>query len=470
MAYLRVNVHFLGGHYHGQEWPPAPMRVFQALVAAGANSGLLNPLTESLRKLESMGPPRILAERLLSTDSFTAYVPRNSDDITLRQLYGANDSAAVFADRRARYDGQPTTRRWVQHPVSYEWELTDPEIEAPIRDLCDELTCLGRAEDMAYATADVVSFPTVDAARASWSTTASKRGTSVELRTTTNGSLDSLFYREQARRARTETRMFPSPPILYLEVPYRAGQIKSRRPAVLFDLMWPDHGPWRATRGKQVAAMVRHALGETARGVDRGYLMGHAPSDDLDDRLSWVPLPSLGHEHVDGRIRRVAVVGPVGESLESDRFRALVHSVRSAPLRQDGKPIGRMTQAENLAGAIKPYFGESAIWHSVTPVVLPGRTTRGRRQKGQFDRRKLEKLILKAVRDAGLPDPINFSYQAAPFERSGQRADTYSPLDRMRGFTRIHVKFQFPELISGPVIIGVGRHYGLGLLRAVEAS
>ena len=447
------------------------MRLFQALVAAGANSGLLDDtLTESLQKFESIGAPRILAERTLSTNPFTTYVPRNSDDITLRQLYGAYDSSTVLADRRARYDGQPTTRRWVQHPVSYEWELNDPAIEPSIRHLCHELTCLGRAEDMAYATAEVVNTPTVDETRESWSAVTSDRGASVRLRSTTSGSLHSLFSREQARRTRTETRVFPNPPILYREIPYRAGNVDRPRPVLLFDLTWPEHGPWHASRGKQVAAMVRHALGQAARGVDRGYLMGHAPPDDLDDRLSWVPLPSLGHEHVDGRIRRVAVFGPVGESQESERFRALTHSVRIAPLSQDDVPIGRMTQTEKLAGAITPYFGESTVWHSVTPVVLPGRTTRGRRQKGKFDGRKLEKLVLKAVRDAGLPNPVDFSYQVAPFERSGQRADAYSPLDRMRGFTRIHVKLRFPNQLTGPVVVGVGRHYGLGLFRAVRVG
>ena len=39
---LFMRVSFTTGRYHGEEWPPAPMRLFQALAAgAGAASDFL---------------------------------------------------------------------------------------------------------------------------------------------------------------------------------------------------------------------------------------------------------------------------------------------------------------------------------------------------------------------------------------------------------------------------------------------
>ena len=64
--HLCISVHFLGGEFHGRgdhgepEWPPSPLRLFQALVAAGAR---LDEGTgqEALQWLERQPAPSIVA-------------------------------------------------------------------------------------------------------------------------------------------------------------------------------------------------------------------------------------------------------------------------------------------------------------------------------------------------------------------------------------------------------------------------
>ena len=57
---LEIEVNFTAGHFHGEEWPPSPARLFQALVAGshrGAH-GLMNQAVrdEALRWLERQEP------------------------------------------------------------------------------------------------------------------------------------------------------------------------------------------------------------------------------------------------------------------------------------------------------------------------------------------------------------------------------------------------------------------------------
>jgi len=63
--HLDIHVTFTAGHFHGFEWPPAPTRLFQALVAGthrGAH-GLLHAdvRDRALEWLESLPAPAILA-------------------------------------------------------------------------------------------------------------------------------------------------------------------------------------------------------------------------------------------------------------------------------------------------------------------------------------------------------------------------------------------------------------------------
>jgi CRISPR-associated protein Csb2 len=462
--YLRIHVHFLGGHYHGEEWPPAPMRLMQAMVAGSAHAGRLRRDVDLFAWLERQTPPIIHAPHV-AAGKFTAYVPRNSDDITMRELYKGTSPHEASAKRRARYDGQDTSRRWINDAIIYEWQVDDAAQAECLGDISHELVCLGRAEDLAYASFDLAEAPLQEGSN-TWQPAPPTSFTRNLLRIPVAGSLASLECREHARRARIESKEFVNPPVIYGERNYDLGAAGYQWPFLLYDLDGMEPGSrlgWRHNEGVVVAAMIRHALDARVPDSLRGYATGHVGDGDPDDRLSWVPLPSIGHQHADGRIRRALLLGPKQETFDSLRWLEIMHALAHALLIQHGKPVGTMEPTDEISGAVRPYLEAGTRWHTVTPLVTHGRTTRGGKQKGKFDRRKAEKLILHALAKAGLPYPVRMHYQSAPFERSGRAAREYRVPQHLSGLSRFHVSVEFPEPVSGPVLAGVGSHFGLGL-------
>lgn len=83
--YLEVEVTFTASQYHGDEWPPSPARLFQALVAAshhGAHGRMHQAARDgALRWLEQQPPPTILAlpDSDRSNGQLINYVPNNDD-------------------------------------------------------------------------------------------------------------------------------------------------------------------------------------------------------------------------------------------------------------------------------------------------------------------------------------------------------------------------------------------------------
>lgn len=463
-SYLSIHVHFLAGHYHGVEWPPSPMRLLQAIVAGGARAGTIGSAEATLTWLERQNPPRIHAPPTRSGTAFTAYVPRNSDDLTVLSHYKGVPLYEVQAKRRTRYDAQPTVRRWVAEPVVYEWEVED-ELEARrVGALSQDLVCLGRAEDLAFAR-----FEIAGQARASssstWRPAVPTPGAQRNLlRIPTHNSFASLVARERARRARNESREYVDPFIVYDEQGYECGTDSARRPILFYELRSATGEPldWRHPDGVSVAAMLRHALRTRVPPELLGYAMGHIEAGDRDDRLSWVPLPSIEHLRSDGLIRRAMILGPTGEPHDSSRFREVRHALAHSPLLHRDSPIGALSEAEPGAG-LRRYLASGTTWHTVTPLVTHGKTTRGGAARGKFSARKAEKLILHALSAAGLPRVAALRFQTAPFERACRAAGEYRVPAHLAGLSRFHVAVTFAESVVGPVLAGTGRHYGFGL-------
>lgn len=92
--YLSFSVTFLDPLFHGRgdseapEWPPSPMRLFQALVA-GSRAGCknirwsmdeLNPTRAAFLWLERQAPPNILTPAATLASAYTLAVPNNDSD------------------------------------------------------------------------------------------------------------------------------------------------------------------------------------------------------------------------------------------------------------------------------------------------------------------------------------------------------------------------------------------------------
>lgn len=104
-------------------------------------------------------------------------------------------------------------------------------------------------------------------------------------------------------------------------------------------------------------------------------------------------------------------------------------------------------------------MGSSTTWSTVTPVILPGHDDRSST--------KAERLLLKAFLQSGMTaeqvDSIQeLDWQKAPLRAGTQHAAKYLPPDGVRG-PMFHVRLRFAEPFSGPLLVGSGRHRGVGV-------
>ncbi len=191
------------------------------------------------------------------------------------------------------------------------------------------------------------------------------------------------------------------------------------------------------------------------------YVCGHTERGQEARRLSYVPLPSIGHAHSDGGIRRALVVLPVADS------RTIVPYLRRLAggglVSEDGATRAWLASAES-GGVQDRYVRESRVWTSVTPVVLHGRDHNG----GKFRPRKVERLLVQAFQEAGYSPALieEFGYQQAPYWRGAGPARLVQTPRHLSVWPRYHVRVLFRRAVRGPLLIGIGRHCGLGVFAA----
>jgi CRISPR-associated protein Csb2 len=109
--------------------------------------------------------------------------------------------------------------------------------------------------------------------------------------------------------------------------------------------------------------------------------------------------------------------------------------------------------------------GPANVWHSFTPIILPG-----------HDDHKPEKtraLIERALLQSGIDQPCEFewspfsrfpkSYSAHKYGKEKQPQGYYRP-DYLQSQTAVHLTLRFKNNVQvpGPIFIGAGRHCGLG--------
>jgi CRISPR-associated protein Csb2 len=258
-----------------------------------------------------------------------------------------------------------------------------------------------------------------------------------------------------------------------------------------------------------VAGMLRHAAAETAgqAGWEKRrigeFVLGHGEKSRQEthrpvgpERFAYIPLPSLVSKgaaaNIVADIRRALIFVPAGghESKINWVRRALSgceltdeqsHSAQAtiSPIRDSDKMVTRYTK-------------QSAVWATVTPVILPGyddpKHYRRRIKKGVSaaeQRRLLERLsdridnlLRKAIIQAGFSETLaklaNIEWRKIGYWPGADRADRFFVPRHQRKFPAYHVRIQWRDTsgnairIPGPIVIGGARYSGLGLFAAME--
>ena len=190
------------------------------------------------------------------------------------------------------------------------------------------------------------------------------------------------------------------------------------------------------------------------------YLAGHVNGKrPTPPRFSYLPLPTIGHDHADGMIRRLIIAEPFG----GDGLRAHWAQARlegQVMLDSDGNERGQLLELWRNSSymMVRRYVGDGRTWSTVTPVILPGHDD-GKRAKAA-------KLIRQSIKHAGFEfDAIaDLEIRKAPFWRGTQHPRDYRRPHYLKNFSAWHVQLEFHEPVAGPLAIGAGRHIGLGLM------
>ena len=161
MTTLRITVEWLDGRYHGSEWPPAPYRLYQAMLAGLAlNARGDRVLEAAMRHLETLPPPVITAPPVDARTEGTAAVANNDADAAL--ALHARGKPALARGQTARALTRRTRRaRCVEGNVTYDWRAT-PETAGhypALARIARSVTALGLGIDLALARVSLNEHP-----------------------------------------------------------------------------------------------------------------------------------------------------------------------------------------------------------------------------------------------------------------------------------------------------------------------
>ena len=493
------------GEANEPEWPPSPMRAFQALLNAACLRTRGKPLPPEVRSalqtIEVLRPSIVAPRATLCSVGHRAYVPHNQADLVMAGWERGNEEASIASHRiekdfrphsiETTGDGLPT--------LHYLYVLDAANVDPPallsaIRSSVRSIHCLGWGIDQVVADASLVESPATQLEGERWSP--APRG-GRRLRVHRIGSLDNLAERHESFLTRLDQSAWtPVPPLRATDLlHYSRDTDPLSRPYATFKLIDADDDTYRYPHNKlvHIAGMVRHlAIDAMKRSPPRSikdpppwierYVAGHRDAAEKaaaqpHSQLSYIPLPSIGHHHTDPSIRRVMIVAPIGDDAILEHVCQYLDGLRLKPERESdlsGPVFLHRTRNDN----VESFYTQSNRdrqgynrWASVTPVILPGYDDR--------EPKKTRKLIEKALVHSGVAQQCEFDWSAFSYFPKMLPAYKHDSQKRQKDYIRpsyllnqaaVHLtlKFDSNARIPGPITIGSGRHCGFGLMAGIE--
>jgi CRISPR-associated protein Csb2 len=467
----------VGPDSHVPDWPPQPDRIFSALVATWALRGQEARETSALQWLERLPPPRIEASETEPRTSAMAFVPPN-DPSTAKQ----KNARGVFPAFRRRQPRRFPASRPHASVLRLMWD--------EVADTGDNLDALDRlARDTAY----VGHSTSLTRCRFYVDPHAPENGARMSpQRRVYEGRLDELQRAfAGGRRSLSGARVVrPS------EAPRPRTNTFGERWLLLehIDGRMPDLRASaivaRTIRDVLLSAYARSGLGEEVPEVVSGHRADGTPTDS--PHLAIVPLAFAGFPHADGHVMGFAVVPPHASSiLDDDDFRRALRAV--APVDEDrGRRvlpvISKRGTSEDRAFslALSPtfepprrsldpalYTRSARVFATVTPLVLD----RHLKARDHARQAEVELQIAAACRRIGLPEPEvvvadkHSTVEGVPAAYPSSKSPAWMrwllpPSLATRQLTHAVVRFTMP--VEGPLILGAGRYFGLGLCRPLD--
>ena len=480
------------------EWPPHPQRLFAALVASYKELGFGDEERHALEWLETQPAPGISHSDWSQRTKCPVYVPVNDESTPNKPPKNIENALKALPGERTRQERFfPTV---VPHsPLLYFlWDKTDPRQAEQHRPALERLAAgvgyLGHSSSpVRVSIVDDPGEPTLIP------TNAQSRSIDERLRTVSSGRLkllEEVYDQSQKFSRRIEAPDVPR--TAYVE------RLTSDVPRPVFGGA-SDWFVFERVEGNvlplnsslALTGSVRRALCQKSEDSVAALLCGHEESDgtpSTQPHVAYIPLAHVGHKHTDGQIHGFAVVLP--RDLDwSDRMAILqgIGQLRKV-WNNDANERHRafdwrveLATAENRKKTLLPHTWtkKSRCWATVTPVVF-----------GHFlhrlDDSRASRIVSESCEAIGLPKPKfvristtslhegvpvsaafpSLSTRGKPvwttFQNRRHRIPRKLP-DGSAVRMRYHVAVEFEEDVFGPVILGAGRYFGMGLCRPLFA-
>lgn len=205
-----------------------------------------------------------------------------------------------------------------------------------------------------------------------------------------------------------------------------------------------------------VMSQAKQQLGEDA--IPPMFSGHNLPADNRHQHAFYLPWDANG----DGRIDRLLLHVPAGMGPAERRIVEKVSPIRS----RDGGEWRLVLECIGNAGVGKPLMSHACEWQSVTPYLHPWHAKKGFAMEDQ---------IRRECRERGLPEPIALERleHVRVGKQTRRRPIHFHRFRSKRGLSQpdCHGSFwrlTFGEPVSGPLALGFGCHFGLGLFRAAQ--
>ncbi|MFE3182796.1 type I-U CRISPR-associated protein Csb2 [Streptomyces violascens] len=476
---FQITVHLLDPSYQAAaldresaEWPPHPCRVFCALVSVADPA---DPVQDAALHWLEQQPPPLIRVTALSSEAESpraAWVPVNAA--------AAKPGHAVLPGRTN--GGRPKTwpQRTLADPVmEFEWQAEPPlGVRAVLEMMAKAVPYFGRASGHALLHAAVVPAEEpglADEARHVWEPARETlAGVAQHLRVPYPGYLSRLREaHDQGQPAWQQAQSLP--------YALRSAAEELREEAVagpyedLVTFAFPpsfslDPALTMAVTGSlrsKVMGMLEMA-GHDVEAMTAVH--GHKTSADVARPCAYLALPFVGHSHADGRLRGVGVALPYG--LEPGHRRALLAILLrldgglrrlAVPTVKQPVPLTYVSAggpAVETLRSVQPerWTRASHGWSTALPMVLDHFPKRHGRE--------IERSVATSCRLAGLPDPVEVEVLRQGAHVPGAKDLPAFALRRKEGERPLpgrHVRLRFEHPVTGPVVLGSKKNFGLGL-------
>jgi len=421
------------------EWPPHPARLFSALAAAYFENGSVDRERRALEWLEGQPAPLMHAGVPSEGVRTEAFVPAN--------YVKKGDYLPAVRNKQPRWFPAQSPSDAVVHFI---WPGSEPDAEtsAGLDELASRTAYLGRSCSLVRVRV------TPDAPTPNYEPSA--QGGEI-LRVPNAGRL-----KELEMLFATDQRPTPGAQVRYRNI--------GVRPTVTLETAFDQMAILRKVGGPDLpieAAMTLTAAVRAALMANAGrdvmltpLLHGH----DGAPHCAIAALPFVGRKHADGHLMGFAVILP-RQSDPAGRRAVLAAcgdlSRRGLHIPGIGDWQVEPEEGTSLANTLRAstWIRPSCTWRSVTPVLLD--------QFPKKNGRTTEEILALACERAGLPAPMSIHHQPysdlegvppVPAFRLRRKPD-----ERPRW--GVHATLTFHDLVRGPVLLGAGRFFGLGLLK-----